>query len=135
MEDLFEKRKKLISELVEDTRYVPMKEKELAVFMQVRPEDRRELTRALEALLAEGKIEQTKRGRYVKPEKKLCRAVGTYQSSENFGFVIPDNRKLTQDIFIAKENCRFTTRKHRFFYFSLALARINKPTTERYTSA
>ena len=68
MEDLFEKRKKLISELVEDTRYVPMKEKELAVFMQVRPEDRRELTRALEALLAEGKIEQTKRGRYVKPE-------------------------------------------------------------------
>lgn len=103
MEDLFEKRKKLISELVEDTRYVPMKEKELAVFMQVRPEDRRELTRALEALLAEGKIEQTKRGRYVKPEKKLCRAVGTYQSSENFGFVIPDNRKLTQDIFIAKE--------------------------------
>ena len=30
----------------EDPRYVPMKEKELAIFMQVKPEDRRELTRA-----------------------------------------------------------------------------------------
>ena len=135
MENLFEKRKKLICELTEDPRYVPMKEKELAIFMQVKPEDRRELTRALEELLAEGKLEQTRRGRYVKPEKKLCRAVGVYQSSENFGFVIPDNRKTVPDIFIAKENCRFTTRKHCFFYFSLALARINKPTTKRYTSA
>lgn len=103
MENLFEKRKKLICELTEDPRYVPMKEKELAIFMQVKPEDRRELTRALEELLAEGKLEQTRRGRYVKPEKKLCRAVGVYQSSENFGFVIPDNRKTVSDIFIAKE--------------------------------
>lgn len=103
MENLFEKRKKLICELTEDPRYVPMKEKELAIFMQVKPEDRRELTRTLEELLAEGKLEQTRRGRYVKPEKKLCRAVGVYQSSENFGFVIPDNRKTVPDIFIAKE--------------------------------
>ena len=39
MEDLLEKRKKLICELVEDEKYVPMKEKELAIFMQVKPED------------------------------------------------------------------------------------------------
>lgn len=103
MEDLFEKRKKRICELVEDARYVPMKEKELAVFMQVKPEDRRELSRALQELLEEKKLEQTKRGRYVKPEKKLCRTVGIYQARENFGFVIPDNRKLVPDIFIAKE--------------------------------
>ena len=32
MEDLLEKRKKLICELVEDEKYVPMKEKELAIF-------------------------------------------------------------------------------------------------------
>ena len=43
MEDLLEKRKRLICELVEDEKYVPMKEKELAIFMQVKPEDRREL--------------------------------------------------------------------------------------------
>ena len=66
--------------------------------MQVKPEDRRELKRILEELLEEGKIEQTKRGRYVRAEKKLLRAVGLYQSSENFGFVVPDNKKLP-DIF------------------------------------
>ena len=82
MEDLLEKRKRLICELVEDEKYVPMKEKELAIFMQVKPEDRRELKRILEELLEEGKIEQTKRGRYVRAEKKLLRAVGLYQSSE-----------------------------------------------------
>ena len=102
MEDLLEKRKKLICELVEDEKYVPMKEKELAIFMQVKPEDRRELKRVLEELLEEGKIEQTKRGRYVRAEKKLLRAVGLYQSSENFGFVVPDNKKLP-DIFIPRE--------------------------------
>ena len=77
---------------MEDEKYVPMKEKELAIFMQVKPEDRRELKRILEELLEEGKIEQTKRGRYVRAEKKLLRAVGLYQSSENFGFVVPDNK-------------------------------------------
>ena len=56
MEDLLEKRKRLICELVEDEKYVPMKEKELAIFMQVKPEDRRELKRILEELLEEGKI-------------------------------------------------------------------------------
>lgn len=100
-----EKRKRLICELVEDEKYVPMKEKELAIFMQVKPEDRRELKRILEELLEEGKIEQTKRGRYVRAEKKLLRAVGLYQSSENFGFVVPDNKKLP-DIFIPREKKR-----------------------------
>lgn len=70
MEDLLEKRKRLICELVEDEKYVPMKEKELAIFMQVKPEDRRELKRILEELLEEGKIEQTKRGRYVRARKE-----------------------------------------------------------------
>lgn len=30
--------------------------------------------------------------------------VGYYQSSKNFGFVIPDNQKIADDIFIAKKN-------------------------------
>ena len=38
----FEKRKKLICELVQDELYVPMKEKELAAFMQVKKEERGE---------------------------------------------------------------------------------------------
>ncbi len=30
--------------------------------------------------------------------------VGTYEKSRNFGFVVPDNNKLSKDIFISKEN-------------------------------
>ena len=37
-------------------------------------------------------------------ERKNKRIVGTYVSSKNFGFVIPDENKLAQDIFIGKGN-------------------------------
>ncbi|MGN0330465.1 MAG: ribonuclease R [Kineothrix sp.] len=166
--DLFEKRKKLICELAEDEMYVPMKEKEMAVFMQVSREDRAEFSRALEELLKEGKLSLTAKGRYIKPDESLMtgifisnargfgfvevegreedlfipetrvngafhndtvqarllsgqrgkrqeaeivrilnrgtrQVVGTYQASENFGFVLPDNSKFASDIFVPKE--------------------------------
>ena len=56
MNDLFENRKKMIEELVHDEMYVPMKIKELAIFLNVSKEDRPELERVLNALLSEGKI-------------------------------------------------------------------------------
>ena len=49
-------RKKVICDLVKDPIYVPMKEKELAVFLQVSREDREELRAVLRELLAEGKL-------------------------------------------------------------------------------
>ena len=58
----FEERKKIIYDLVRDVLYVPMKEKELAIFLQVEPEDRPQLKQALEELLKEHAIEITKRG-------------------------------------------------------------------------
>lgn len=169
-------RKKLILELMGNEYYVPMKEKELAVLMQVEPEDRPLLSLLLQELLAEQKIEISKRGKYsildpknIKiqdlitgtfisnqkgfgfvevegreddlfvPEDKVHGAfhldtvavkilpgrsgrraeaevvqilervttqiVGTFQKSRNFGFVIPDNQKLADDIFIPREFC------------------------------
>ena len=56
----FEERKKIIYDLVRDALYVPMKEKELAIFLQVEPEDRPQLKQALEELLKEHAIEITK---------------------------------------------------------------------------
>ena len=53
MADLFEVRKKKVLALLEDPRYVPMKEKELAVLMQVEAEDRPALKEVLESLLEE----------------------------------------------------------------------------------
>ena len=101
MADLFLERKKKICELLEDPYYVPMKEKELAVFMQVKPEDRPELTRVLESLLEEGKVALTKRGRYVKPAEVLL--TGTFTSNvKGFGFVTVEGEK--EDFFIP-EGC------------------------------
>lgn len=178
METQFEKRKNLICELVDDERYVPMKEKELAAFMQVTPADRETFHEALRALLEEGKIQLTKQGRYVKPdenrpvgtfighakgfgfvevegyeedfyipedktggafhmdrvqiaflpgrrgqrreaevvrilERGTKQLVGTYEQSQNFGFVIPDNGKIGTDIFVPKERSKGAVTGHK----------------------
>jgi len=167
--DQLSKRKKVICDLVNDPLYVPMKEKELASFLQVTKEERGELGAVLQELLAEGKLMLTVKGKYMKsngsvltgtfisnakgfgfveiegrdedlfiPEDKtggafhkdtvqaallpghsgkrqeaqvikilargMTQVVGTYERNrENFGFVIPDNGKLAQDIFVPKE--------------------------------
>lgn len=171
MDTKFEKRKNLICELVADEAYVPMKEKELAAFMQVRAEDRGQLREVLRALLSEGRIDKNEQGRYVKPdgerpvgifirhvkgfgfveveglaedfyipaehtmgafhldrvqiapltdgggkrreaavirilEHEMKQLVGTYEQSQNFGFVIPDNTKIGTDVFVPKERSK-----------------------------
>ena len=168
MAGLFGERKKKVLALLEDPRYVPMKEKELAVLMQVKPEDREAFKEVLRELLEEGSVVLTRRGRYtlaqerteegtflatsrgfgfvsvegqtgdflipedcvhgalhqdrvrirILPEKRgertraeviqilergITFAVGTYQESPNYGFVLPDSEKLGKDIFIPKE--------------------------------
>lgn len=61
---LFEQRKHMVLALMQDKTYVPMKQKELAIVMQVAREDREALVQVLDALLADGKIEVSKRGKY-----------------------------------------------------------------------
>lgn len=171
-------RKNMICELMKDPHYVPMKEKELAVFLQVRPEDRSDFKTVLEELLQENRIQLTKRGRYQKPEEDCpvghfiahargfgfvevedreedifipeshvngafhgdtvqirilpdrrgkrtegeiiqilergtATLVGTYESSKNFGFVIPDNDRFGADIFIPKERSKGAVSGHK----------------------
>ena len=48
--EIREKRKKVICDLVKDDFYVPMKEKELAMFLQVAKEDREEFREILREL-------------------------------------------------------------------------------------
>ena len=45
--DMKDKRKKVICDLLADELYVPMKEKELAMFLQVKKEDREEFHKVL----------------------------------------------------------------------------------------
>ena len=69
-----EKRKKVLLDLMNDKIYVPMKIKELAIILQVSKEERPDLELVLNELLAEGKIEISKRGKYkIAKEKKELR--------------------------------------------------------------
>ena len=181
VKEVADKRKKVICDLMEDELYVPMKEKELAMFLQVAKEEREELRRILNELVSEGKLMVTAKGKYKKaegnllvgtfisnskgfgfveiegqeedyyiPEDKtngafhkdtvqialipgksggkrkeaqvvriiergITQIVGTYESSrkQSFGFVIPDNAKLSQDIFISKERSKGAMTGHK----------------------
>lgn len=171
-------RKEKIVEFINSDLYVPMKEKELASFMQVSKEDRPLFRELLGELMRESKICVTQKGKYQKMtsslligsfisnskgfgfvviegqdedyyiakenvmnafhgdlveivpvngnggkrkearvvkiiEHTMTKLVGTFQSHNTFGFVIPDNGKLSQDIFIAKEHCKGAVNGHK----------------------
>lgn len=180
-QEIEDKRKKVICNLMEDALYVPMKEKELAVFLQVQSEDRQELKRLLDELVSEGKLTRTVKGKYIKGsgkaaallvgtfisnakgfgfveiegreedlfipaewtngafhkdtvevallppgngkrqeakvvgivERGTSQIVGTYEKSKNFGFVRPDNYKLSSDIFIPNERSKGAVTGHK----------------------
>ncbi len=155
----------MLLSLMNEKEYIPMKLKELAILLNVPREERESLKEVLDALLAEGKISVSKKGKYAKAEifaqtgiftahhkgfgfvtiegwdgdvfvapdntggamdqdtvlvnveeprcgrraeavvvKVIERAhtsiVGLYRKNSHFGFVIPDNPKITMDIFI-----------------------------------
>lgn len=94
-----EKRKKIILELLEQEFYVPMKEKELAVMLQVSKEDRDELNRIMNELLAEGKVTLTKKGKFIRAKHSDDNLVGTFISHpKGFGFVEIEGRE--EDLYI-----------------------------------
>lgn len=178
MKKTFEEHRQMLVNLMKDELYVPMKEKELAIILQVEPEDRPELKRVLNSLLEDGLIVISKRGKYtyqeVKPiigtfiahakgfgfvevegkeedlyipyeytngafhqdivevallqrpngkrqeakvvkivEHTITQVVGTFQKRKNFGFVVPDNTKIVQDIFVPAERSKGAVEGHK----------------------
>lgn len=176
--DALEKRKKIITELLQDEMYVPMKEKELAAFLQVEKKDRDDLRIVLDELVKERKISLTPKGKYIKSKshifsgtfishakgfgfvevenqeedfyvpqqyvngafhqdtvlvellpktagkrqevqvvsivsRGITQIVGTYQKNKNFGFVIPDNAKISGDIFVPVERSKGAVDGHK----------------------
>lgn len=166
-----DEKKQLVKNLMEESLYVPMKEKELAILLQVAPDKRPELKQVLDELLMEHEIQISKRGKYSKAVAQtlegtyisnsrgfgfvevegrdedifisegngngafhqdqvevvlqkgqhgkrqegvitriighsIIQLVGTYQKNKNYGFVIPDNTKIAQDIFIPAERSK-----------------------------
>ena len=170
-ETLMEERKQMLLTLMKDPTYVPMKLKELAMLLGVPKEQRKDLEKVLNELVASGKVGISKKGKYARSEvfaqtgifsahhrgfgfvtiegrdgdlfvppddtgdamdgdtvqviidengrggraearvlKVLKHAnetlIGTFEKNKSFGFVIPDNPRITMDIFIpqGKEN-------------------------------
>ncbi len=97
-----DKRKKVIMDLVAAEFYVPMKEKELAVMLQVSKEDRGELNRILNELLVEGRLSLTKKGKFIKAKRSDKELIGTFISHpKGFGFVEIDGRD--EDLYIPED--------------------------------
>ena len=101
MDQTFDKRKKVILDFISDDLYVPMKIKEMAIVLQIPREQRDELKQVLDALVEEGKISLSKRGKYSKGQ--AVRLKGSFQANmRGFGFITPEDG--SEDVFIAEEN-------------------------------
>lgn len=177
--EILKERRKMLLELFADELYVPMKIKELAVFLQVKKSDREDLEKVLESLLEDGKIQISKKGKYSlaqeqtytgtfishpngfgfvevegepedlfvsendvngamhhdtveavlvrkghgkRREAKIVKIVehgtvtlvGTYeQSGKGFGFVVPDNTRIIQDVFVSSERSKGAVTGHK----------------------
>lgn len=171
-------RKKMIYQFICDELYVPMKLKEMAILLSVPKTQRQELEEVLDALILEGKIEVSKKGKYFKSEGHfvtgsfighprgfgfvsvegeeedifipadqvngalhqdvvkvslsplskgkrregsvvqiishgMTQVIGTYEHSKNFGFVVPDDPKISKDIFVQRENSKGAVSGHK----------------------
>lgn len=74
-EEALKERKESLLALMEDSSYVPMKLKELSMLLNVPRERREELKEVLDALIADGKIVLSRRGKYGRPEKKILTGI------------------------------------------------------------
>ncbi|MCI8326464.1 MAG: VacB/RNase II family 3'-5' exoribonuclease, partial [Lachnospiraceae bacterium] len=92
-----EKRKKTIYGLICDDLYVPMKAKEIAILLDIPKEQRAELEEVLEALVLDGKVEVSKKGKYSKAKNHFI--TGIFESNpRGFGFLRVEGQE--EDIYI-----------------------------------
>ncbi len=102
-ENLLKEKKERLLALFQDPVYVPMKLKELAMLLDVPRERRDELKEVLDALVSEGKVGLSKRGKYGLPETVILTGVFS-GTAKGFGFVTVEGRE--QDIYIAADRTK-----------------------------
>ena len=113
-------RKEKILSFIRNKDYQPLKIKELMMILAVPAEDRKILEDILKELMEDGSIIQTKRGKYVAPER-LNMVAGIFQGHpKGFGFLILDDPTL-DDIFIPSELVNGALHQDR------VLCRVNRP--------
>ena len=89
-----------IIEILNDTLYKPMDERELLETAGIERKQAGEFLSLLDELEAEGIVYKTKKNRYVLPEKVGLVAGKMVRNKKNFGFVIPVKDDKKGDIFI-----------------------------------
>ena len=93
-------KEKIVLDFMQSELYTPMKEKELAILLQVKKKDREALKEILEALLEQGKIQISKKGKYSVAE--AANVTGIFVSNQHgFGFVEVEGRE--EDLFIPEK--------------------------------
>ena len=91
----------MLLSLMNEKEYIPMKLKELAILLDVPREERESLKEVLDALLAEGKISVSQKGKYAKAE--IFAQTGIFTAHhKGFGFVTIEGRD--GDVYVAPDN-------------------------------
>ena len=106
MDQTFDKRKKVILDFISDDLYVPMKIKEIAAVLQIPREQRGELKEVLDALVDEGKISLSKRGKYskgaaVRPKGYIpgqCKRIRVCDAGRRYGGCVYPGRKYIRGL-------------------------------------
>lgn len=98
--DLFKQRKKSIKDIIYDDKYTPLKLKEMSFLLGVPHRDKEAFKDVLDALVEEGSVELTSRGKYIRPENRNL--TGIFSSNpRGFGFVSVEGEP--EDIFVPAE--------------------------------
>lgn len=94
-------RKEKIFSYINSSEYIPLKLKELAIVLDVPPEDEELLAEILNELCVEGRILLTKKGKYISVDNETQAMAGrlSCNSKGYFGFVISDNED-EDDVFV-----------------------------------
>ena len=96
-ENLLKERKQILMDIMKSKEYQPMKVKELAMVLNVPKEDREELRYVLNELMNEGKIVESKKGKFSIASAQIL--TGTFEGNrKGFGFVTIEGED--EDIFI-----------------------------------
>ena len=98
--ELLEQRKQILTELMDDKAYVPMKAKELAILLNIPKSQREDLMEVLDALVVEGRIGVSKKGKYGKAETFSVNGIFSGHP-KGFGFVTVEG--MEQDVFIPED--------------------------------
>lgn len=107
--ELNEKRKKMIIELLNDAFYVPMKQKDIAGILKIASEDRNDFTNLLTQMEKEGTVYISKKGKIIKAsvsqKKQEPLIEGTFISNaRGFGFLEIEEEE-EEDLFIPAPFC------------------------------